>query len=195
MHDGEEEGFSPQVRGVQASRGDEPDAARRGDAGAVQEEEAAGDLPLRLVALPGARLGRAEPGAGAGRGDPGSSSAERLAEISRRARRPGARAGPPRPSVRSRVAVRRADRPAQGHVAAVPQLGRQGRAALVRRADAAALRPRAALDQGHRRDAAAATSATSRRSTTVRPLRRSAALDHRPGRCGPTSTRTTGSTA
>ena len=36
---------------------------------------------------------------------------------------------------------------------AVPRLGRQGRAALVRRADAAALRPRAALDEGDPRDA------------------------------------------
>ena len=36
---------------------------------------------------------------------------------------------------------------------AVPQLGGQGGAAVVRRADAAAVRPRAALDQGHHRDA------------------------------------------
>ena len=46
-----------------------------------------------------------------------------------------------------------APRTTQGHVSAVPQLGGQGRAALVRRADTAAVRPRAALDQGDHRDA------------------------------------------
>ena len=50
------------------------------------------------------------------------------------------------------IPVLRADREAQGHVAAVPQLGGQGRAALVRRADAPPVRPRAALDQGDHRD-------------------------------------------
>ena len=42
---------------------------------------------------------------------------------------------------------------AQGAEQAIPELGRQGGAAVVRRADAAAVRPRAALDQGDHRDA------------------------------------------
>ena len=62
---------------------------------------------------------------------------------------------------------------------AVPQLGRQGRAAVVRRADAAAVRPRAALDEGDPRDAEGARGGPAARD--VRPVRRPAALDRRPG--------------
>ena len=50
---------------------------------------------------------------------------------------------------RSQSGRMRSSRPS----AAVPELGRQGRAAVVRRADPAAVRPRAALHQGHHRDA------------------------------------------
>src|SRR5207237_2968062 len=103
--------------------------ARRRDAGSVPEEEAGEDLPLRLVALAGARLGWAEPGPRA---------------------RGGAHQADPRCGV-ARGCTRRRRR-AGTALAAVSRLGRQGRAAFVRRADAAALRARAALDQGDPRD-------------------------------------------
>ena len=124
-----------------------------------------------------------------------------LAQLDRAARRdPGGAGGPASSSRLSATGcprlrrMRRADRPAQGHVAAVPQLGGQGRAALVRRAHAAALRPRAALDQGDHRDAARAQARQAHSGDDVRALRRPAATRSPTRSPGPTSTRTTGST-
>src|SRR5581483_9456259 len=120
-----------------------------GDAGAVPEEEASEDVPVRLVALAGARLGRADPGARAGGGaDP----ADPRRGVARGGARGGGRARPPR--------------------AAVPRLGRQGGAAQLRRADAAALRPRAAVHEGDPRDA---EGARARPAAGAAALRRPAA--------------------
>ena len=81
--------------------------------------------------------------------------------------------------------ARRCARAAEGAERAVPRLGRQGRAALVRRADAAALRPRAALDQGDPRDASRRTSATGRWSSSSSATRSSRSTSS----SRPTSTR------
>ena len=89
----------------------------------------------------------------------------------------------------SRWTRRRLPRAAQGDVGAVPQLGGEGGAAVVRRADAAAVRARAALHQGDPRDAQGHT-ATSSWSWTCSATR-SAPADQV---LAPTSTATTGST-
>src|SRR5262249_5659729 len=60
---------------------------------------------------------------------------------------------------------------AEGTGAAVPELVWQGRAAVLRRADAAAVRPRAALDEGHRRVAVGAPEAGAAEAD-VRPVPR-----------------------
>ena len=72
---------------------------------------------------------------------------------------------------------------------AVPQLGRQGGAAVVRRADAAAVRPRAALDQGdpgdaqgaQARPAAGAPALRRSRSCSLAPAARSLRAHRRLG--------------
>ena len=116
-------------------------------------------------------MGRAEPGARAGRG----ADCRSAGRAGRRADHAGrsadaTRNGPTQPAGRrvERAAARRAgdaDAPAeraaarrprglgrtQGFVAPVPELGRQGRAPVVRCADAAALHPRALVDAGHPR--------------------------------------------
>src|SRR5208337_309198 len=118
MYDGEEEGCSPEVRSVQASRGDKPDAARRGDAGGLQEKEAGGDVSLRFLPLPGAGLGWAEFGAGARRGDSGPARPT-ACRNPRRTGGPWTGVGHPRPTVLRRVRMCGSDRPAQGLVTAV----------------------------------------------------------------------------
>ena len=147
----QEDRARPEIRRLQSPGSHEPDAAGCRYAGVVQEEDAAGHLSLRFVALAGPRLGWAEPRSGAGGSDP--RRPRRPARRNpRRTERPGprpVRARPPRPLRTRRHGV---DRPAQGHVPPLPELGGQGRAALVRRADPPPVRPRETLDQGHRGD-------------------------------------------
>ena len=76
----------------------------------------------------------------------------------------------------------------------VPQLGRQGGAAVVRRADAAAVRPRAAFDQGASSRRSRATEAATRAAGHVRAVRRSRSTRSPTRCCGPTSIATSGST-
>ena len=67
----------------------------------------------------------------------------------------------------------------EGVEQAFPELGRQGGAAVIRRAHAAAVRARAAEHQGHYRDAGQPQARHP--DGYVQPVRRPAALDYRPG--------------
>ena len=133
--DGRGQGGAARGR-VSASGGAGAAAARGGGAGAVPQEEAAGGLPVRPLAVAGPRLGRRKPGAGGGRGqDRGAAGPHRAAVgAGRGRRRPGRGEGGARRGPRRRRGARSAFQ-------AVPELGGQGGAAVVRRADPAAVRP------------------------------------------------------
>ena len=121
-------------------------ASRRRRAGPVPGEEAAADLPLRQLARPGpvvGRAARARPGRVAARPDP-ARRARRASGPCSRSRRSGRAAACASPRCRRGAT-------AAAHRQALPELGRQGRAARDPRADRAAVRARAALDQGHPR--------------------------------------------
>ena len=163
-----------------AHAGGQPAAAGRGDAGAVQEEEAADHLPLRLVAVAGAGVGRAERDAGAGgvapRPDQGGGGAAGAAHVPapagvQGAGRHGARDGA-RPPGRGGAARRPGG--------AVPELGGQGGAALLRRAARCRCSSTSGSPPRPSSKRSRATSATSG-SIPTRPVRRPAALDRRPG--------------
>ncbi len=100
----------------------------------------------------------------------------------------------PRPNPRQRAA--RGGGHAQAPQPAVPELGRQGRAPLLRRAHPAAVRPRAALHQGHLETLKGHQRDTGQRQVHMLDLFGDPQHIRSPTRCcAPTSTATTGSTA
>jgi hypothetical protein len=71
----------------------------------------------------------------------------------------------------------RADRTTQGDVPPLPELGRQGRATLFRRADTSSVCSRETLDKGNSRDTQRAQTRHSQPRDFIRPLRRPPPFD------------------